>query len=226
MEGAHRGVLAGGEREVDVLGERPLVSESEKLLSAPESWTRSGRRPPRGARRAGRSSYRSAATPGGRGRGARGGRCGRRVRRPRGCRGPPRRRCRRDRGGTRRSTSGHTRARPRPAVVAVPRVDARLPDRVDLRAVAGAEADVEPAGQRVLVVRRPDVPIVPSTRSASAGWARRRRCSGRCGRSARRPRDPRRRCGRGRTPGRGYRDPHALPDQGGSERASCARGNG
>jgi hypothetical protein len=53
------------------------------------------------------------------------------------------------------------RARPRRAVVAIPSVDARLPERVDLRAVAGAEADVEPATHRVLAVRRPDVPVLP-----------------------------------------------------------------
>src|SRR5438270_11142328 len=53
------------------------------------------------------------------------------------------------------------RARPRRTVLAIPRVDARLPERVDLRAVAGAEAEVEPARHRVLPVRRPDVPVIP-----------------------------------------------------------------
>ena len=53
------------------------------------------------------------------------------------------------------------RARARRSVVAVPGVDTRLPERVDLRAVAGAEADVEPACQRVLAVRRADGPVVP-----------------------------------------------------------------
>src|SRR5207249_10089993 len=53
------------------------------------------------------------------------------------------------------------RARPRRAVVAILRVDPGLPERGDLRAVAGAEADVEPAGHRVLTVRRTDVPVVP-----------------------------------------------------------------
>src|SRR5207302_294187 len=56
---------------------------------------------------------------------------------------------------------GVLRARPRSAIVAVARVDAGPPKRVDLRAVAGAEADVEPAGHRVLAVRRPNGPVLP-----------------------------------------------------------------
>jgi len=53
------------------------------------------------------------------------------------------------------------RARPGRPVVSIPGVDARPPERVDLPGVAGAEPDVEPAGHRVLGVRRPDVPILP-----------------------------------------------------------------
>lgn len=52
-------------------------------------------------------------------------------------------------------------ARPRSAVVAVPRVDPGLPERIDLRPVAGAEPDVERPDHRVLAVRRPDVPVLP-----------------------------------------------------------------
>src|SRR4029079_688201 len=47
------------------------------------------------------------------------------------------------------------------AVVAVARVDARPPERIDPRAVAGAKADVEPARHRMLAVRRTDVPVLP-----------------------------------------------------------------
>jgi hypothetical protein len=53
------------------------------------------------------------------------------------------------------------RARPRRAGVAIPSVDARLPERVDLRAVAGADADVEGAGHRVLAIGRTDIPVLP-----------------------------------------------------------------
>src|SRR3954470_16904234 len=42
------------------------------------------------------------------------------------------------------------RSRPRCAVVLESRLDARMPERVDLRALAGTEGDVEPAGHRVL----------------------------------------------------------------------------
>src|SRR5690348_9481307 len=52
-------------------------------------------------------------------------------------------------------------ARPRGAVVAVSRVDARLPESIDLRAVAGAEADVETARHLVLAVPGPDIPVLP-----------------------------------------------------------------
>src|SRR5262245_52414607 len=52
-------------------------------------------------------------------------------------------------------------ARPRRAGVAVTCLDARPPERVDLGAVARAEADVEPAGDRVLAVGHPDVPVLP-----------------------------------------------------------------
>ena len=53
------------------------------------------------------------------------------------------------------------RARPRRAVAGVPRVDPGPPERVDLRAVARAEANVQPAGDQVLAVRRTDPPVVP-----------------------------------------------------------------
>src|SRR6185437_14817943 len=53
------------------------------------------------------------------------------------------------------------RARPRRAVVAVARIDPRLPERIDLSAVASAKPDMEPTAQRVLAIGRPDVPVLP-----------------------------------------------------------------
>ena len=52
-------------------------------------------------------------------------------------------------------------ARARRAVVAVSRIDARLPERVDVRGVRRAEANVEPARHGMLAVRQLDVPVLP-----------------------------------------------------------------
>jgi hypothetical protein len=53
------------------------------------------------------------------------------------------------------------RAGPGWASVAVARVDPGLPERVDLGAVAGTEADVQPAGHPMLMIRRAYPPVVP-----------------------------------------------------------------
>src|SRR4051794_33022072 len=162
VEGAHRGVLLRGEREVDVLRERPLVpDEREAVVRA-------------GQLHAARVIVRQAEP---------GVRRDRRVEAPGGLRvtdaDPEVVDAAVGYGVLASAVDGLDavavgveqepavvrravlRARPRRAVLAVPRVDAGLPERVDLRAVAGAEADVEPARQRMLAVRRPDIPVLP-----------------------------------------------------------------
>ena len=168
MERAHRGVLARGEREVDVLRERPLVPDEREAVVRAGELHAAGLVVPQ-------------AEPGVRGN--------RRVEAPGNLQvadaepqvvdlavghdvlavavdGPD------------AVASGWSRNPPWNvgpyacaawrAVVAVLRVDARLPERVDLRAFAGAEADVEPGVDQVLAVRRTDVRSSRSTSSASA----------------------------------------------------------
>ena len=53
------------------------------------------------------------------------------------------------------------RARAGRAVVGMARIDAGLPERVDVRPVGRAEADVQATRHRVLGVRRPDVEVLP-----------------------------------------------------------------
>ena len=60
------------------------------------------------------------------------------------------------------------RARAGRAVVGMARIDAGLPERVDVRPVGRAEADVQATRHRVLGVRRPDVEVLPFDQSASA----------------------------------------------------------
>src|SRR5437899_5921573 len=162
VERAHRGVLAGGEREVDVLRERPLVPDER------EAVVRAGQLHAAGL-------VVRQAEPGVRGN--------RRVEAPGGLRvayAEPQvvdaavrhgvlavavDRLDAVAVGVEQEPAVVRRAvlpaRPRRALVTVPRVDARLPERVDLRPVARAEAGVEPAGHRVPGVRRPDVPVLP-----------------------------------------------------------------